>query len=78
MKQTPKSEVYHEKMVDYKHYAIILLCISVFSYIGSIISLARQTEKAYAMISLSLALIISSVLFFTLSSSYKRKLTEEQ
>ncbi|WP_019242681.1 YrhC family protein [Bacillus massilioanorexius] len=64
---------YREKMVDYKRFALLLLCVSTFSYIGTLISLSKQTANQNIMITLTLITLIASIVFFRFSSIYKQK-----
>ncbi|MEH6941916.1 YrhC family protein [Bacillus sp. JJ722] len=73
VKQSENGVVYREKMVDYKHYGFTLLCLSVFLYIGTFISMSEGTIHPGVIVALTLLLLSGSALFFTLSIRYKKK-----
>ncbi|MGM9923691.1 MAG: YrhC family protein [Bacillus sp. (in: firmicutes)] len=73
MKQSTNNTVFHEKMVDYKRYGFTLLCLSVFLYLGTSISLIEGTMNTTILIISTFVFLCSSALFFTLSIRYKKK-----
>jgi hypothetical protein len=70
---------YYEKMVDFKCYGIVLLCASIFLYLGVVIPAVAesQTELTW-MMSGSLVFLAGSSFFFLLSKSYRHKLLETE
>ncbi|WP_254052819.1 YrhC family protein [Bacillus sp. V59.32b] len=67
----------HEKMVDFKRFAVTLLCVGVFFYFGSIIPSEGKTMfDTYGMMGATTVFLVASIIFFTLSSKYKKILAE--
>lgn len=64
-------------MVDYKRFAVILLCLSVFLYMGTLISLYEGNNNIATMTLFTIVLLITSASFFRLSISYKKKCQSE-
>ncbi|MGN1400849.1 MAG: YrhC family protein [Bacillus sp. (in: firmicutes)] len=77
MKKQQSCNVVREKMEDYKRYAFILLCLSVFTYIGSVISMVELTDRSGIMMGFSAVLLAGAALFFFLSLTYMKKAEEE-
>ncbi|WP_050615852.1 YrhC family protein [Bacillus testis] len=77
MKQESKGRIYREKMTDYKRFAYSLLCISVFTYFGTLIGMHEGREHYAFLPVATLILLIGSSVFFTLSLSYKKKYHQE-
>ncbi|RUQ32860.1 hypothetical protein ELQ35_00690 [Peribacillus cavernae] len=66
-----------EKMVDFKRFAVILLCVSAFFYLGSVIPSAGKTMiGTYVNMGATIVFIMASIIFFILSSKYKKILAE--
>lgn len=65
------------KMVDYKRFAIVLLTVGVFFFLGVILPSAAKTEmELNIMIIGSLAFLAASILFFTFSKQCEMKLLD--
>lgn len=74
-----KNEAKHlfEKMVDFKRFAISLLAVGSFFYIGLIIPDTTNTvSDLYIMAGSSSAFLFGSILFFILSKRCRNKLNE--
>lgn len=67
----------HEKMIDFKRFAVTLLCVGVFFYFGSIIPSEGKTMlDTYGMMGATVTFLAASIIFFIRSSKYKKILTE--
>ncbi len=77
MDQEKQITLYKEKMEDYRRFAFIMICISVFAYLGSIISLVEHNGSEGIMLAISISLTAVAGLFFHFSLKYKRKGMEE-
>lgn len=67
----------YEKMVDFKRFAVILLAVGVFFYLGVIIpSNSKDTMGVNMMIIASASFIAVSLLFFIQSKVCRSKLLE--
>lgn len=67
----------YEKMVDFKNYAITLLAVGAFFYLGVIIpSGANTLMNKYIMIMASVLFLAASILCFAQSRKAKQKLME--
>lgn len=65
----------YEKMVDFKRFAIILLAVGVFFYLGVIIPSESKSEININMMMLSsLSFLAVSILFFIQSKQCQLKL----
>lgn len=65
------------KMMDYRRFAITLLCIGSFFYLGTI--LPTEGKTMYSMNGYTLASVLfltMSIICFLQSSKYKKNLTE--
>ncbi|MDF2038710.1 YrhC family protein [Bacillus sp. CMF12] len=74
-----KNEAKHlfEKMVDFKRFAISMLAVGSFFYIGLIIpDTANAVSDLYIMAGSSSAFLFGSILFFILSKRCRSKLNE--
>ncbi|WP_110926961.1 YrhC family protein [Bacillus massiliglaciei] len=72
-----KSAGLYAKMADFKNFAIILLCVGAFFYLGTIIPQAGKTEfSTYGYLSASLLFLTMSIGFFLQSARYKKILAE--
>ncbi|MDZ5470897.1 YrhC family protein (plasmid) [Bacillus sp. 31A1R] len=75
MKKTAKQ--LHEKMVDFKRFAIVLLAAGVFFYLGVIIPTETKTVMdTNIMIIASTLFLIASMLLFVESKKARQKLME--
>lgn len=76
VKRSPAKKLY-EKMTDFKRFAILLLAVGSFFYLGVIIP---RDEKILMdqtiMMSASMLFLAGSIFFFTLSNKAKTKLDE--
>jgi hypothetical protein len=72
-------KTYYEKMLDFKCYGIVLLCASIFFYLGVVIPTVAesQTELTWMMYG-SLIFLTGSFFFLSLSKSYRYKLLETE
>ncbi|PLT30912.1 YrhC family protein [Peribacillus deserti] len=65
--------VYREKMIDYKRFAFVLMCASVFFYLGVMISsYAKHVNPDYVMMGATLLFIALAAIFFYLSAKYRK------
>ncbi|MBN8200635.1 MULTISPECIES: YrhC family protein [Bacillaceae] len=74
-----KNEAKHlfEKMVDFKRFAISMLAVGSFFYIGLIIpDTANTVSDLYIMAGSSSAFLLGSILFFLFSKRCRSKLNE--
>lgn len=72
-----KASHMHAKMVDFQRFAVTLLCVSVFFYLGSIIPSEGKTMiTTYGMMGATVVFLIASAIFFTLSRKYKKILSD--
>ena len=72
-------KVYYEKMIDFKCYGIVLLCASIFLYLGVVIpTVAKSQTELTWMMSGSLVFLAGSLFFLLLSKSYRHKLLETE
>ncbi|WP_419881465.1 YrhC family protein [Peribacillus sp. B-H-3] len=77
MKSKEQTKVLMAKMHDFKRFAMILLCIGSFFYIGTILPNPNITmANTYAYMITSTASLLVSVLFFMKAKTYKRHLDE--
>lgn len=66
-----------EKMVDFKRFAIALLAVGSFFYLGLIIpDTANTMLELYIMAGSSAVFLIGSIFFFALSKHCRTKLNE--
>ena len=73
-----KTAVIQAKIKDYKQFAFISLCVSVFLYLGAVVPAAGKTDLTTAGSILgSLAFIALSAVFFAVSAKNKKLLAEE-
>lgn len=68
-----------ERMSDYRNFGIVLLAVGALFFIGSIIPSDGQVmvDKYISTVASSVFLVIS-IIFFTLSKSYRNKLNETE
>lgn len=65
------------KMMDYKRFAITLLCVGSFFYLGSIIpSEGKMIFNTYGYLIASVLFLIASIVCFYQSSKCKKNLAE--
>ncbi|WP_035322532.1 YrhC family protein [Peribacillus kribbensis] len=69
--------IYREKMIDFKRYAFLLVCTSVFFYLGVIIPSDGKGLHSNSLLMASTAVFLGlSILFFVLSAKYKGLLAD--
>ena len=66
------------KMEDYKRFAVILLCLAIFSYLGSIVATVQATDQTGLMLGMSALLAAGAGMFFWKSATYRKILAEEE
>lgn len=75
MKQDSKA--LYDKMVDFKRFAVLLLAVGVFFYLGVIIPSDTKTGMDInIMVISSITFLVVAIIFFTKSKKYKSKLNE--
>ncbi|WP_042458640.1 YrhC family protein [Neobacillus dielmonensis] len=74
MKQQAKR--LYEKMVDFKRFAIILLAVGVFFFLGVIVPAEKTDMALNIMILASLSFLALSILFFTISKQCQIRLMD--
>lgn len=68
-----------EKMMDYRHFAIILLCVGSFFYLGTILPSEEKTlYSTYGYLLASVLFLIASAACFLQATKYKKQLTENE
>jgi predicted MFS family arabinose efflux permease len=73
-KQTKKI---YEKMVDFKQFAVVLLAVGVFFFLGVIIPSESKSEMdVNIMMIASMSFLAVSILFFIQSKQYQIKLMD--
>jgi VIT1/CCC1 family predicted Fe2+/Mn2+ transporter len=69
----------YEKTVDYQRFAIMLLTVGAFFFLGVIIpSAANSLLDQYIMIAASMLFLCGSILFFISARKAKRKLIDHE
>ncbi|OIK13297.1 YrhC-like protein [Bacillus sp. OV322] len=77
MNTKEQTKVLMAKMHDFKRFAMILLCVGSFFYIGTILPDQNMTmANTYAYMITSTASLLVSVFFFMKAKTYKRHLDE--
>jgi YrhC-like protein len=71
-----QSKNLYEKMVDFKRFALILLAVGVFFYLGAIIPTSKSPEDLNMMIFTSISFLTVSILFFVRFKQCQRKLLD--
>ena len=71
-----QSKNLYEKMVDFKRFALILLAVGVFFYLGAILPTAKSPADLNKIIFTSISFLAASILFFVKSKQCQRKLLE--
>jgi glucose uptake protein GlcU len=75
MKQQTK--VLYDKMVDFKRFAVLLLAVGVFFYLGSIIpSETKTVTDINIMVFSSISFLLVAIIFFIQSKKCESKLNE--
>ncbi|WP_349727961.1 YrhC family protein [Peribacillus frigoritolerans] len=65
------------KMVDFKQFAITLLCVGSFFYLGTILpSGDKAMIDTYVFMGATITFLCMSIVFFSLSKKYKKTLAE--
>lgn len=65
------------KMADFKYFAITLLCVGSFFYLGTILpSSDKAIIDTYVYMGATITFLGISIVFFSLSKKYKRILAE--
>jgi NhaP-type Na+/H+ or K+/H+ antiporter len=77
-KMKQQSKIFYDKMVDFKRFAVLLLAVGVFFYLGAI--LPTETKAAVMDINImvlsSISFLLVAILFFILSKKCQSKLNE--
>jgi FtsH-binding integral membrane protein len=72
-----KASHIRKKMLDYKRFAITLLCVGAFFYLGSLIPSEGKTMfDTYGYLGVTIAFLIMSIGFFAASSKINKKLSD--
>ncbi|EIJ78961.1 hypothetical protein PB1_15424 [Bacillus methanolicus PB1] len=67
----------YEKMVDYKRFAVVLLAVGAFFYLGAVIpSATKVMADLYIKMAATTGFLAGSVLFFILSKQCQTRLME--
>ncbi|WP_254778647.1 YrhC family protein [Bacillus sp. cl95] len=70
-----EAKILSEKMADYKRFAIVLLSVGVFFYLGIILpSVTNSTSDINIMMGTSVVSLTLSIFFFFRSKHYKNLL----
>lgn len=65
------------KMADFKKFAITLLCVASFFYLGTILPTSGKTDVSVNVyMGATILFLTTSILFFLLSKKYKKVLEE--
>jgi YrhC-like protein len=65
------------KMVDFKQFAITLLCVGSFFYLGTILPTGDKSMiDTYVYMGATIVFLGMSIVFFSLSKKYKKILAE--
>jgi len=73
-----KNKKYREKMIDYKRFALTLICVSVFLYFGTMISISRDNLYTSFLLLVTILFLCAAAVFFSLSASYQKKSIQEE
>lgn len=69
----------YEKMVDYKHFATILLAVGAFFYLGTIIPAETKVmTDIYIATGASVGFLAGSILFFSIAKKYRNQLINSE
>ncbi|MGE7601133.1 YrhC family protein [Peribacillus sp. NPDC097675] len=76
-RKNPTTTALRSKMTDFKRFAITLLCVGAFFYIGTILPTSDKTD-AYTNVYMGATVLFLSlsILFFSVAKKYKRILDE--
>jgi NhaP-type Na+/H+ or K+/H+ antiporter len=75
MKQ--QSKIFYDKMVDFKRFAVLLLAVGVFFYLGAILPTeTKAVMDINIMVLSSISFLLVAILFFILSKKCQSKLNE--
>lgn len=77
-KKTSNYKKYHAKMLDYRRFSVTLICISVFLYFGTMISISRDDLYTSFLLLFTILGLCAAAVFFALSASYQRKSIQEE
>jgi large-conductance mechanosensitive channel len=71
------SKILYDKMVDFKRFAVLLLAVGVFFYLGSIIPSETKTKMDLnIMVFSSISFLLVAIIFFIQSKKCQSKLNE--
>jgi len=77
VKDSNAGKMLEEKMIDYKRFAVVLLAVGSFFYLGVIIPSGEKVLiDLYMMMCSSMLFLAGSIYFFTLSKQIKTKLDD--
>lgn len=77
VKDSSTGKMLEEKMIDFKRFAVVLLAVGSFFYLGVIIpSGGKVLTDLYIMMCSSMLFLAGSIYFFTLSKQIKTKLDD--
>ncbi|WP_232311176.1 YrhC family protein [Robertmurraya korlensis] len=77
MKDNNTGKILLEKMNDFKRFAVVLLAVGSFLYLGVIIpSGEKMLTDLYIMMCSSMLFLAGSIYFFSLSNQIKSKLDD--
>jgi hypothetical protein len=77
LKDNNTGKILLEKMIDFKRFAIVLLAVGSFFYLGVIIpSGEKMLTDLYIMMCSSMLFLAGSIYFFSLSNQIKSKLDD--
>lgn len=77
-KETSNFKKYHDKMVDYKRFSVTLICISVFLYFGTMISINTDHLYTSFLLLFTILVLCAAAVFFALSAFYQKKSIQEE
>lgn len=77
-KKTSNYKKYYAKMLDYRRFSVTLICISVFLYFGTMISISRDDLYTSFLLLFTILGLCAAAVFFALSASYQRKSIQEE
>lgn len=77
VKESNSVKMLQEKMIDFKRFAVALLAVGSFFYLGVIIPSGEKVlTDQYIMMCSSMLFLAGSIYFFTLSKQLKTKLDD--
>jgi NhaP-type Na+/H+ or K+/H+ antiporter len=72
-----QTKTLYEKMVDFKRFAVVLLAVGVFFYLGVIIPFDQKSEMDVDIMMISsMSFLAVAILFFIQSKLCKQKLVD--